>query len=565
MRPFPERADLWLLLVAAACGVLFVASLGSIWPLVDTDLNADGTALERGARVFLAEERGFDLDGYRSASRMWVNGPALDWVESAFGQARAQAWIRDGLPLARYFVYFKKRGEVVWYVVDVHAEAGVQGWWRWTEEDEAGARLDVEEARGLVRAAIADSLRLDPADWQEKAVSTDALPERTDHRFTFERILSEEPELRERLRVTVAGERVIAARRSVPVPPAAEREARAAEAPERVLQTVGFALLALAALAAFFEFLWRLRDGTVRLGRAVFWPAVIFVCLIGTYLLQPSLLFLEWEPLWPRWVSSLQYLVQRTIFEQWMLLALLAVIAAGDALDRAGGFGRGESLWALSRGRLGDPAVGAASLRGFLVGLVCGAALAGSVLTMQQLLGAEVRLQPRAFFFYAINASSPSAITLLFFLNVALVEELGYRFFGGTWFLQRTGRRWVAIAVPAIVYGLTHTGLGFLPPAEPFWGRALALTLVGCVWGWAFLRYDALTVVLSHYTADLFIFNWPRLASGESGPTLAAAATIAVPLLPGLVWLLRRAALSGPGPRANARSRSPRDSRNPPP
>jgi hypothetical protein len=51
------------------------------------------------------------------------------------------------------------------------------------------------------------------------------------------------------------------------------------------------------------------------------------------------------------------------------------------------------------------------------------------------------------------------------------------------------GRKWIAIVVPAILYGASHTGLDFLPPAEPFWGRALALTVVGCVWGWAFLRY----------------------------------------------------------------------------
>ena len=64
------------------------------------------------------------------------------------------------------------------------------------------------------------------------------------------------------------------------------------------------------------------------------------------------------------------------------------------------------------------------------------------------------------------------------------------------------------------------------------------LTLVGLVWGWAFLRYDALTVVLSHFTADLFIFNWPRLASGDPGVVAVSLATIAVPLLPALVWPL---------------------------
>jgi membrane protease YdiL (CAAX protease family) len=158
-----------------------------------------------------------------------------------------------------------------------------------------------------------------------------------------------------------------------------------------------------------------------------------------------------------------------------------------------------------------------------------------SVLLLGQVAGAQTALQPRGFFFYALNASAPALSTLLYFSYVALLEELGYRFFAGTWLLQTTRRPWVAIVLPALVYGLTHTDLEFLPPAEPFWARALVMTLVGCVWGWAFLRYDALTVVVSHLTADLFIFNWPRLASAHEEVRWAALATVAAPLLPALV------------------------------
>jgi hypothetical protein len=68
----------------------------------------------------------------------------------------------------------------------------------------------------------------------------------------------------------------------------------------------------------------------------------------------------------------------------------------------------------------------------------------------------------------------------------------------------------------------------------------LVLTLVGVVWGWAFFRYDALTVVLSHYTADLFIFNWPQLASGQPGVVFVSGLVVSVPLLPALLWLLVR-------------------------
>jgi hypothetical protein len=246
----------------------------------------------------------------------------------------------------------------------------------------------------------------------------------------------------------------------------------------------------------------------------------------------------------------------------WILLVLFVVIAAGDALDREqtrdrvreenrrgtpeasrepapqGEEGaRGASLWAAGRGRLAAPAVGLASLRGFLVGLLCGGVLAAAVLVLERLAGAWSPIQPQGFFFYPLNSEAPALATLLYFLMVALVEELAYRFFGAGYLLATTGRRWLAVLAPAVLYGLTHTGLPFLPPAEPFWGRAAVFTLVGCVWGWAFLRYDALTVVLSHYTADLFIFSWPRLGSGDPALVAQAAATIAVPLLPAALWL----------------------------
>ncbi len=539
-RPFPTRGDLALAVVAVVAGVVLFGSLQRIWPLAALDLNVGEAALEHQAREFL-ERREFDLAGYVASTELLLDRPVLDYLESAFGRERTQAWIAEGLPVYLYQVELKRRGETVFYTVDLHPGLGVTGWRRLVEEDEPGPSLGVEEAREIARHAVVHGLGVDLGGWEEKGVATGVLPDRTDHRFSFERLLSEQPELRQRLFVTVAGDFAAYARSVLVVPREAAREARAGEAPGRVLEIVGFVLLAVAAFGGFFVFLLRLRDGTVRLGRAVFWPAVILVCLFGTYLLQTATLFGYWEPLWPRWVSTLQYLVYRSIGEVWMLLALLAVIAAGDALDRRSGAGRGRSLWALSRGKLLDAGVGAASIRGFLVGLVCGAVLVASTVVLETVAGARVSVQPRGFFFYAINSASPSAITLMFFLNVALLEELGYRFFAGTWLLGLTRRAWVAVLVPAAVYGLTHTRLDFLPPAEPFWGRALTMTLVGCVWGWAFLRYDALTVVLSHYTADLFIFNWPRLASGEAGPTTAALLTATVPLLPGVLWLVARA------------------------
>ena len=530
----------WVLaIVSIAAGAFFFTSLGRLWPLADLELLAPSAGLRAQAREFL-ERRGFDLEGYRSASALTVDTRGLNYVERAFGRSQAQRWIAEGYPLVQYRVDFKKRGERTEYSVRLHPEAGLLSWRKWVEDDEPGPRLPAEQALRAAELALTEGLGLELSAYEARSDSSTEQIDRRDHSFGFERRVSEEPELREWIQVSVAGDQVVAASRSLRVPGEARRAARAAEAPGRALETLGFLLLAIGALAAFVIFLRRLRDGTAELGRAWIWPAAVFVCLIGTYALETSSLFRYWEPLWPKWVSDFQYLSFRGLEGVLIVLLLLTVVSAGDALDREGGYRRGAALWTLARGRLFDPMVGRASGRGFLVGLLCGGVMTGAVVLLQWAAQAETAIQPRGFFFYTLNSASPLAASLLFFFGVALAEELGYRFFAGTWFLALTGRRWVAVLLPALIYGLTHTRLDFLPPAEPWWGRALVLTLVGCVWGWAFLRYDALTVVLSHFTADLFIFNWPRLGSGQLGPVLGSLLVICVPLIPALGWSVSR-------------------------
>jgi len=533
---FPEWA---LMLLCVLAGGLFFTSLDDLWPLAEMDLVVPGSHSEQQAREFLVS-RGFDLGDYQAASELTVDTRALDHVQRSCGLDRTQAFIRSGLPLVLYRVTFKRSGERTAYTVRLHPTAGVLGWRKWLEEDTPGARLSVDAARELALEALVSGLNLERSLYSDRSAASSEQSDRLDHSFGFERTVSTDPELIERVRVTVGGNEVIEATRTLFVPGAARREARIAEAPGRALETAGFVLLTLAILAAFHSLLTGLKTGAVEIKRAAVWPAVVFVCLLGTYALETASLFRYWEPLWPYWVSTFRYLSFRAAGGVLLAILLFTVVASGDALDRTAGYHRGASLWALARGKLFDPGVIRASRRGFPIGLLCGGVLAASVLLIGKTTGVETSIQPRGFFFYTLNTASPLATSLLFFLGIALVEELGYRFFMGTWLLSISGRRWLAIGLPAIIYGLTHTGLDFLPPAEPWWARALVLALVGAVWGWAFFRFDALTVVLSHFTADLFIFNWPRLASGEPEIVALAIATICVPLIPAVLGLRPR-------------------------
>ena len=151
-----------------------------------------------------------------------------------------------------------------------------------------------------------------------------------------------------------------------------------------------------------------------------------------------------------------------------------------------------------------------------------------------------MELQPRGFFLYGLNSLWPTLLIGAFFLQIALVEELGYRHFAGNWLLRLRAGRLLAALAPATLYGLAHAGMGFLPPGDPWWARLIPITCVGLLWGGAFLRWDALTVVLSHWACDLFLFNRTRLASQRPEEVLGALVCLSLPLWPAAVSGLLR-------------------------
>lgn len=527
------RSEVWLLLVALASGILFFTSLDNLWPLVPVPLHVSKPTLERTARAYL-EQQGVSTYGFFAETGFSVDDNLLEYIERRYGRDRAGAMVREGFPVITYPVVFKQTGERETRNITLLPNGQVRIWRRSIQDDEPGARLIPNDARVIALRALSENLGTTLAGWEEISVSERSYSDRKDHTFLFERVLDDTGDrslwLRERASIRVSGNQVTSFIRVPVLPPRAQEILRQQGAPRRGLELVGYILLGGSAFGAYLVFLLRLRDGSARLRRALIWSGAVFLCTLGAALLQP----VPRDPLSPNYITFLQSLVGNLQSSVWVIIALLAIISAADATDRKMGANRGDTLWMLTQGQIFNRQVSTSVLRGFLVGMTCGGAMAAMVLLLEKTGIARVELQPRGFFITALNATSPSLWTLLYFLHVALLEELGYRYFAGSWLLAATKRPWVAILLPAIVYGVTHTGLPFLPPDDPFWARPLVMTVVGCIWGWAFLRFDALTVVVSHLTADLFIFNWPQLASGSPSIVWTAVFVVLLPLLPTL-------------------------------
>lgn len=510
-----------LLLIALLSGAFFFSSVGQIWPLLETDLTPKRDELTARASAHL-QANGVPTDRYQSATRLRVDEELLDYVERSFPPDFARM-----AEVAHHEIVFKQPDSATYYKVWIAGET-VTGWKTFLQDDEPGDSLTLDSALSL----------LPPVAGTLKSTGWEDLEKRRDYHFEFEEIISDSPRLCAITSCIVSGGTLTSVNRTLILPAEGERENRVRKAPENTLASVGFVLVSVGLLIAFFVLLRG--AATLRLKRSAALAIGVTLCLSAADVLNTFYFFENWDPLVPKAISYLETFFLEFAIELQIAAFLLICIAAGDVIDQKSGGHRGRTLWAFVTGRWREPGVAIASYRGFLVGLLCGGVLAGSVLVLHHFAGARVAFQPRGFFFYALNSASPTASLLLFFFFIACLEELGYRYFGGSWLEQKTGSRAVAIFLPALVYGLAHTSFDFLPPEEPFWARPIVMTLVGCVWGWAFLKYDALTVVLSHYTADLFIFSWPRMASGEAELIAASFFVMLVPLLPAIAALGKR-------------------------
>ncbi len=357
-----HQSDIALLLVALMCGALFFTSLHHLWPLVPGNLHVPPHQLKATASAFLATQN-IDVRGYAASTAFDVDEGYLDSLERQFSATTVRALMEQGSPLTSYKVVYKKPGKATVNSVALSPDGKrVVGWVRILEEDEPGARIPVEQARTIARTHVTNDLRLPLADWKEIGVSSRDALARRNHLFILQRTQTvEQKPLRERLTVTVSGDRVTLLRRSLELASSDTRAARAADAPRQALGMVGLVLLSFAMLGAIAVFLLRLRDGSARLRQAGILSAVVFGCTMGAALLQTSRAFADWEPLWPRWVSLLQFAVFEAQKEIWTLPVLLALVSAGDAIDRERGGQKGETLWKLTRGKWADKEVALAS------------------------------------------------------------------------------------------------------------------------------------------------------------------------------------------------------------
>ncbi len=138
-----------------------------------------------------------------------------------------------------------------------------------------------------------------------------------------------------------------------------------------------------------------------------------------------------------------------------------------------------------------------------------------------------------------LSTYAPWLVPALIALEASVSEELVLRLFAIS-FLKRF-LKWTALAllVPAMVWAFGHSNY----PVFPVYVRGIELTIAGLAFGWIFIRYGLLTMLVAHYAIDAILIAMPLLGSSVGtyvGYGAAALVCAALPLLVPILAAVRR-------------------------
>lgn len=98
------------------------------------------------------------------------------------------------------------------------------------------------------------------------------------------------------------------------------------------------------------------------------------------------------------------------------------------------------------------------------------------------------------------SAYFPFLAAFIFAFKSSLAEELMYRLFAVNWCQKITNSIFLAILIPAVIWGFNHTAY----PVFPMWFRGLEISILGLLMAFVYLKFGIIPVIIGHYLFNAF-------------------------------------------------------------
>jgi hypothetical protein len=533
-----DKRALFLWVVLGILGALFAYKyFFRAFPEASVNFKVSREEALTRARNFVSG-LGENLSGYRSAIVFNVDDNAKVYLERELGLQQANRLMSSDLNIWFWDVRFFKPQQEEEFSVRVSPAGQIVGYTHVLPKSQAGASLDRAAAQTIAQNFLVGRLGMGMNGWDLLAeeANSEKMPARIDWTFNWEKHDFRAKDAPYRLKVQVQGDNIGESQEFLKVPEAWERSYERLRSGNNTLEIV-FVVFYLAILGIA---VW-LGLQLTKSGKTTWGPAV----KLG--LLATGMLFLQSLNDWPLWgvgykttesYASFIFLqiVRALLFAALTAITITLVLPAAEPLYRGSQPDHLRLGQVFTRRGLRSKEFFSASV----VGLSLAAAHIGFVVAFYMVATYYGAWAPQELNYSdSVNTAFPwisgAAIGLLASLN----EEFTFRLFAIPFFMRVTRSRWIAVIVPAFLWGFLHSNY----PQEPAYIRGIEIGAIGIVAGIVMLRWGIIATLIWHYTVDASLVGLLLIRSNSlyfkiSGIVVAAAA--AAPLLFACVSYLAR-------------------------
>jgi membrane protease YdiL (CAAX protease family) len=492
-------------------------------------------ALKR-AQDFMAS-MGQNIDGYQSSIVFDVDENAKTYLERQIGLQQANQLMASQLNIWYWDVRFFKPQQEEEYGVRVSPAGNVVGYGHTIKEAQAGASLERADAQSKAQNYLSGKLGVDLNGWNflPEEANSNKRPNRLDWSFTWEKKDFRAVDAPYRLTVELQGADIGESNEFLKVPEAWKRDFQKLRSGNDTLAAV-FTIPYILILAIAV----RLGIILTRQGRTA-WRGALIVTGVAALLL-----FLQNLNGWPLWNASydtnqaygsfIALKIGGALLISIVTAITILVLPAAEPLYRESQPKQLQLAKTLTlRGLRSKEFFSAA-----VVGLSFAAAHIGYVVGFYVIATHFGAWAPQELNYEeSVNTLFPwisgAAIGLLASTN----EEFTFRLFAIPFFKKFTKSTWIAVIVPAFLWGFLHSNY----PQEPAYIRGVEIGIIGVIAGLVMLRWGIMATLIWHYTVDaslvgLFLIRSNSLYFKISGAVVAAAA-VAPLAFSGISYLIR--------------------------
>ena len=553
--PLLKKPAFWivLLIASALCVFTVLRYFGDAFSVLDLDVTMSRDDALRDART-LAERKKLTTATLTEAVASFEGNEAVQtFVElEGGGKPALKPLIESGpaneFPLYRWTVRLYAPSEEREVQVAFTPDGRATGFFSRVPENEPGAAASVDDARAIATATATRDWNVDFIRYRPLTASAVTRPGgRVDHEFVYERTPDGAPSIgagRFRLRMTVAGDRLVQLQRFTFVPEAFARRyetmrsvnnniAQAASIAAGLLYGLGGCLIGL---------IWLMRRHAVRWGPSAKWAAVVALLITGASLASISGSWFGYDTA----TSASTHLATGILsalaggVAAWLLLTV--VFASAEGLGREA-FGAQPQLWRTWRSPSANSyAIWGRTLAGYAwIGFDL-AFIAIFYFLVQRYLGwwspSDALIDPNI-----LGTKQPWIGPVSRALQAGMMEEALFRavpLAGAALLGRRFGREklfiGVALVLQAIIFGCAHANY----PGQPAYARPIELFLPSLVWGLVYLRYGLVPGILFHFGFDLVLMSIPLFVTDAPGIVFDRAMVIGILALPLIVLTVQR-------------------------